>query len=90
MQERQPVDEESIRDGVREYYGKSLKGSSDLKTSACTCSAAPDRRISGIIPLIDAEILDRFYGCGSPIPPLLDGLTVLDLGCGTCHMAGLI
>ena len=83
MQERQPVDEESIRDGVREYYGKSLKGSSDLKTSACTCSAAPDRRISGIIPLIDAEILDRFYGCGSPIPPLLDGLTVLDLGCGT-------
>ena len=29
------------------------------------------------------EVVERFYGCGSPIPPLLDGLTVLDLGCGT-------
>ena len=76
------ADEERIRDGVREYYGKCLNGNSDLKTNACTCSAAPDGRIREILPLIDAEILGRFYGCGSPIPPLLDGLTVLDLGCG--------
>ncbi len=25
----------------------------------------------------------HFYGCGSPIPPALEGATMLDLGCGT-------
>ena len=29
------------------------------------------------------EIITRFYGCGSPIPKALEGMTVLDLGCGT-------
>ena len=83
MTTMRPSDDERIREDVRDYYGKQLKGSSDLKTNACTCSAAPDSRISSVIPLIDEEILNRFYGCGSPLPPLLDGLTVLDLGCGT-------
>jgi SAM-dependent methyltransferase len=32
---------------------------------------------------LDDEILSKFYGCGSPIPPALEGCTVLDLGCGT-------
>ena len=32
---------------------------------------------------VHPNVLARFYGCGSPIPPLLRGLTVLDLGCGT-------
>jgi SAM-dependent methyltransferase len=36
-----------------------------------------------ILADIDDEILDKSYGCGSPIPPALDGRTVLDLGCGT-------
>ena len=32
---------------------------------------------------VHADVTARFYGCGSPIPPLLRGLTTLDLGCGT-------
>ena len=32
---------------------------------------------------IDDEILEKFYGCGSPIPPAVNGCTVLNLGCGT-------
>ncbi len=32
---------------------------------------------------IHQEIQDKFYGCGSPLPLALQGLTVLDLGCGT-------
>ncbi len=36
-----------------------------------------------ILKEVDREIVERFYGCGSPIPPLLNGCTVLDLGCGT-------
>lgn len=69
---------------LKEYYGKILGGTRDLKTSACCCTGddlAEDVRES--ISQIDGEILDRFYGCGSPIPPLLKSLTVLDLGCGT-------
>lgn len=32
---------------------------------------------------IEDEVLDKFFGCGSPIPPAIDGCTVLNLGCGT-------
>ncbi len=36
------------------------------------------------------EVLARFYGCGSPIPPALGGATVVDLGCGTGRDAYVI
>ena len=32
---------------------------------------------------VHPEVKDRFYGCGSPLPPALEGMTVLDLGCGS-------
>jgi ubiquinone/menaquinone biosynthesis C-methylase UbiE len=32
---------------------------------------------------IHDEITSKFYGCGSPIPELVEGLTIVDLGCGT-------
>ena len=72
-----------IIEQVKEYYGKQLQSKSDLKVGACCCVDAPPKEIRDIIPLIADEILDRFYGCGSPLPPLLEGMTVLDLGCGT-------
>lgn len=78
-----PVDGETIRSDVRDYYGKELKSKDDLRTDACRCSGSVSPEIRATLPLIDDEILDRFYGCGSPIPPLLEGMTVLDLGCGT-------
>lgn len=69
---------------LREYYGRILGGGSDLKTNACCCSEnSMPSDIKKILNEIDREILDRFYGCGSPIPPLLNGCKVLDLGCGT-------
>lgn len=68
---------------VQNYYGRILKTNEDLKTSACcTTDSLPDE-IKSILKNIEPEILDKFYGCGSPIPKLLDGCTVLDLGCGT-------
>jgi len=74
---------ESTLATVREYYGRILKGSKDLKTSACcsTESFPPEHR--AILDEIDSEILERFYGCGSPIPAAIEGCTVLDLGCGS-------
>jgi len=68
---------------VQEYYGKTLAGSKDLKTSACCSLESVPERHRRILAEIEPEILDRFYGCGSPLPPALEGCTVLDLGCGT-------
>lgn len=70
-------------ENIQEYYGKVLESKSDLKTSAC-CSGeqlSPDAK--PVFKLIHDEILDKFYGCGSPIPPNIKDLKVLDLGCGT-------
>lgn len=71
------------RDQVREYYGQRLQSTSDLRTQACCTADAMPEHMKAILHEIDDEILARFYGCGSPIPPVLDGCTVLDLGCGT-------
>jgi radical SAM/Cys-rich protein len=75
---------QDIRDRVREYYGNTLQSSDDLKTDACCCTTqVPPKYVLDVIDEIDDEILTHFYGCGSPIPPALEGATVLDLGCGT-------
>ena len=68
---------------VREYYGRVLQGKQYLKTSACCPTDSVPEEHRAIVKNIHPEILDKFYGCGSPIPPLLTGRTVLDLGCGT-------
>jgi len=71
-------------ENLKEYYGKVLTGSKDLKTNACCCTGeALSPAVKKTLGLIDDEILSKFYGCGSPLPPLLKGAVVLDLGCGT-------
>jgi len=74
---------EKTRESVKEYYGKHLEGTHDLKTNACCSSEYMPTNHKEILAQIDDEILVKFYGCGSPIPPELDGCTVLDLGCGS-------
>jgi ubiquinone/menaquinone biosynthesis C-methylase UbiE len=74
---------DEIIEQVKEYYGKRLQSKNDLKTSTCCCIEKPPLEIKNVLPLIVDEIQNRFYGCGSPLPPLLEGMTVLDLGCGT-------
>ncbi|MDA1197002.1 MAG: methyltransferase domain-containing protein [Nanoarchaeota archaeon] len=75
---------------VKEYYGKELKSMDDLKTNACSCVVNIPSSHKEILSKIDPEITSKFYGCGSPIPPLLAGKTVLDLGCGTGRDAYLV
>ncbi len=70
-------------DQIKEYYGRKLQNNRDLKTGACCSTDSLPGYIRDVLPLIDAEITEKFYGCGSPIPPDLAGRTVLDLGCGT-------
>ncbi len=70
-------------DDVRMYYGEVLQSSSDLKTGACCPTEAMPEALRKLLDDVHPEIKDRFYGCGSPLPPALTGKTVLDLGCGT-------
>ena len=72
-----------MHDIVKDYYGRQLQGSADLKTSACCdISAVPDW-LKPLLARIHPEVLARYYGCGLICPPLLDGCRVLDLGCGS-------
>ncbi len=68
---------------VKEYYGKILKTKKDLKTSACCATEQYPSYLQRYVKEIPQEILEKSYGCGTPIPFLLEGKTVLDLGCGT-------
>jgi arsenite methyltransferase len=69
---------------VKKYYGRVLQNKSDLQTSACCCSdELLHPLVRDIEKQLDNEILAKFYGCGSPVPPDLEGRVVLDLGCGT-------
>lgn len=80
----QRASDEEIRAQVRAYYGEFLAGSDDLHTDACCCSETPPPKyVLDALALVEPDIIARFYGCGSPIPPALEGATVLDLGCGT-------
>jgi ubiquinone/menaquinone biosynthesis C-methylase UbiE len=76
------MNEQATLDAVKDYYGRVLSKTADLKTSACCAAGAPPPALREILRDIHPEVQERFYGCGSPFPPALEGRTVLDLGCG--------
>lgn len=71
-----------MREIVEAYYGETLTCSADLKTNACCTDERLPRYLKPLIAKIHPDIANRYYGCGLIAPPLLTGLTVLDLGCG--------
>ncbi len=73
----------TTHDDVKKYYGESLQSSKDLKTGICCSMEAMPIHSREALKNVHHEVLDRFYGCGSPIPPLVKDAQVLDLGCGT-------
>jgi arsenite methyltransferase len=70
-------------DVVKDYYGKQLQSSADLKTSACCDPTAMPEWLKPLLSRIHPEVLARYYGCGLVAPADLQGCTILDLGCGT-------
>jgi len=81
----------SIQEQVSQYYGRILQTTKDLETGACRNTDALPSYQREALALIHPEILERAYGCGSPIPPAIDGCTILDLGCGAgrdAYLAG--
>lgn len=70
-------------DEVKDYYGKQLQSSDDLKTSACCDASNVPDWLKPLLSNIHPDVLARYYGCGLVCPPLLEGCKILDLGCGT-------
>ena len=68
---------------VKDYYGKELTSSEDLKTNACCTLEAPPKYIREALANIHDEVMAKYYGCGLAIPSKLKGLRVLDLGSGS-------
>jgi len=73
----------AISESVQNYYGQVLNSSLDLKTSACCTLDAMPVHLRPFLADLHPEVVERFYGCGSPLPPALQGCKVLDLGCGS-------
>ncbi|MFA5950084.1 MAG: methyltransferase domain-containing protein [Hyphomicrobium sp.] len=68
---------------VKDYYGKVLRSSEDLKTKACCTPDSMPERVKALLKKIHGDVLAKYYGCGLVVPELLDGRRVLDLGCGS-------
>lgn len=46
-----------------------------------------------ILSQVPTEVMEKFYGCGAPLPEGIEGLTVLDLGSGSgrdCYVAAAL
>lgn len=68
-----------MKEIIQDYYGKQMQNTQSLEHDAC-CVADYDIKL---LKPITEEVKSRRFGCGSPIPDVAFGLTVLDLGCGS-------
>lgn len=77
------ISPDTVRETVQTYYGQTLQSNHDLKTSACCPTDALPGWLRPYVQNVHPDVQAKFYGCGSPIPLVLTGKTVVDLGCGT-------
>jgi arsenite methyltransferase len=68
---------------VKDYYGKVLKSSKDLKTSACCDGGGVPAHLEALLANVHEEVRSKYYGCGIVVPAALSGARVLDLGSGS-------
>ncbi|XP_041789479.1 arsenite methyltransferase [Chelmon rostratus] len=73
-----------IHTDVKDYYGKVLQKTSDLKTNVCMTPARPvPAFIRQALKNVHHEVNARYYGCGLVVPECLEGCRILDLGSGS-------
>ena len=75
--------ENELHQTVKDYYGKELQGTQDLKTNACCTAVNYPPHIKEALKNIHDEVMAKYYGCGLTIPTTLKGKKVLDLGSGS-------
>jgi SAM-dependent methyltransferase len=68
---------------VKDYYGKTLSSSKDLKTSACCDGSTLPPRLAQLLENVHDEVTSKYYGCGLVAPAALRGRRILDLGSGS-------
>jgi SAM-dependent methyltransferase len=81
--------EDLTHNQVQDYYGQQLRTQNDLQTNACCTDDIPDEH-KRILAQLESEVLEKYYGCGVAVPPLVEGCTVLDLGSGSGRDAYLL
>ena len=77
---------QDIKETVSNFYGETVQKTEDLEYAACCI----DDYDAALVENLTDEVRERRYGCGSPLPDLLAGQTVVDLGSGAgadCFMA---
>mgnify|MGYP000022795087 CR=1 FL=1 len=72
-----------MHEEVKDYYGKVLSKSEDLKTNACCTSSDLPQHVKKALSNVHDDVLSRYYGCGLIAPDLLSGMHIMDLGCGS-------
>lgn len=72
-----------MQEVVENYYGQVLSKTTDLRTNACTTSAAPSVALRELIANVHPQVSEKYYGCGLVYPSVLEGMRILDLGCGS-------
>lgn len=77
-------------ENAKNYYGKVLAGSADLRTDACCTFETPSPAVLAALRNVHEEVKARYYGCGLVVPQALEGCRVLDLGCGSGQDAYLL
>jgi SAM-dependent methyltransferase len=68
---------------VKDYYGKVLKSSEDLQTSACCDGGDVPPHLEALLDNVHEEVRAKYYGCGIVVPAALARARVLDLGSGS-------
>ena len=68
---------------VKDYYGKVLKSSQDLKSSSCCGGGGMPAHLEALLANVHEEVRNRYYGCGIVVPQDLRDARVLDLGSGS-------
>jgi SAM-dependent methyltransferase len=71
-----------MHETVKDYYGKQLQTSADLKTDACCDLNQTPGWLKPLLATIHPEVTSRYYGCGLVCPTELRGCRILDLGSG--------
>ena len=53
---------------VKDYYGKTLQTSADLKTEACCSPDGMPAYVKRLLSNVHDEVLANYYGCGLVAP----------------------
>jgi arsenite methyltransferase len=77
------IEQTEEHDQVKKYYGNTLTSSQDLQTDACCTDTQVPQHIKDTLAKVHEEVMARYYGCGLVAPEQLEGMHILDLGCGS-------